>query len=114
MDKIEKKDLKKKDLKSSVKALTSAVALAGSLLLSTPAKAEASEKSAELLTLKKRVQVVNEALSQKLGEGGQLSFSYSEGEVTQWGNWANWGNWNNWRNWNNWSNWGNWGNWGNI
>lgn len=116
----EKKDKKsskkkKKSLKSSLKGLTTAALLAGGILISTPSTVKAEDSQAEVPSIQSRVKMVREALQKKLAASEQTDdkLSYSEKELTQWGNWGNWGNWNNWRNWGNWNNWKNWGNWGN-
>lgn len=112
--KDKKKNGKRKALKATVKAATTSAVLAGSLLLSTPLTAGASEVNGRVGGILERVKTVRTLLQEKLGaDTGAGKLSYSEMELAQWGNWGNWGNWNNWRNWNNWNNWRNWGNWGN-
>jgi hypothetical protein len=109
----EKKDKKVigKAHKSSLKAAAASAILAGNLLFSAPSSASATEK--RVGTIRERVKAVRTILQEKLAADAASKLSYSEIELTQWGNWGNWGNWNNWVNWNNWNNWRNWGNWGN-
>ena len=110
-EKKDKTGKKKKTLKSSLKAVTTAALLAGGFLTATPSPAEAKTKAGNI---QERVRMVRSALQQKLdADQADNKLSYSEIELTQWGNWPNWGNWANWQNWNNWNNWRNWGNWGN-
>lgn len=104
----------RKNLKSSLKAATASAVLAGSLLVSTPSTA-AARVNERAGSIQERVNAVRTLLELKLAadDSAASKLSYSEMELTQWGNWGNWGNWNNWKNWNNWNNWGNWANWGN-
>jgi hypothetical protein len=108
------KNHKKKKSKAAIKKIIATTVLAGSLLIPTPSAANSEAKRDE--TIQHRVKAVKEALVKKLADNqsddGKLS--YSETELTQWGNWNNWGNWGNWQNWNNWNNWANWGNWRNF
>ena len=114
----EKKDKKVggKAQNSSLKAVAASAILAGSLLVTPPASAGAADNT-RTGTIRERVKAVKTLLKEKLADADAASkLSYSELELSQWGNWGNWGNWvnwNDWRNWNNWNNWQNWGNWGN-
>ncbi|MDQ3802660.1 MAG: hypothetical protein M3416_02235 [Acidobacteriota bacterium] len=108
-----KRELKKKERKSSVRALARTALLAGGLLVPTPSAARPlDEVHSEDKSIEQRVKIVGEALKKKLSveENYDEKLSYSEVELAQWGNWGNWGNWNNWNNWRNWGNWGNWRN----
>ena len=109
-----KKHSKKKTLKSSLKAASAAALLAGTLLVSTPSAAGATDAN-NPANIRERVKTVRAQLQKKLSANASTDnkLSYSENELAQWGNWGNWGNWNNWANWNNWNNWRNWANWGN-
>lgn len=111
----EKKDKKRtgKSTNSSLKAATASAILAGSFLVgAAPVNATDTKRVG---TIRERVRAARTVLQEKLAadDSAFSKLSYSEIELTQWGNWGNWGNWNNWRNWNNWNNWANWGNWGN-
>jgi hypothetical protein len=103
------KETRRKVVKSSLKAATASVILAGSLLSSNDSAAAHADGPNGI---RERVKAVKAQLEEKLARTN-AKLSYSETELTQWGNWGNWGNWNNWVNWNNWNNWRNWGNWGN-
>lgn len=115
MAKKKVRNQKKKTLKSSIKAVTTAAMLAGGMLIGATPAAKATDVSPEV-DIQTRVKTVRAALKKKIADNdfGEKELSYSEMELAQrwgnWGNWANWANWNNWRNWNNWANWGNWGN----
>lgn len=104
-----------KKLTSSLKALMSALVLAGALLFPV-SSAHAASNPPSKKSIRDRVGLVRETLKQKAVNdqipGTRLTFA--ERALAQWGNWGNWGNWANWNNWNNWRNWGNWGNWGNF
>lgn len=108
----EKEDKKgsKKKLKASLKTVTTTAILAGSLLISTSSPVKANEASAKVGDIQHRVEMVRNALREKLTSTEQSSdkLSYSEMQLAQWGNWGNWANWANWNNWRNWANWGNW------
>jgi hypothetical protein len=102
-------------LKSSLKALTRVLVLAGTLLLPNFSVQPARAATPEPKSVRDRASLVRATLKQKVA-GGQVKasdFSFAERSLVQWGNWGNWGNWNNWLNWNNWNNWKNWANWGN-
>lgn len=105
-----------KTVESSLKKAINALLLAAGLLVSSPSAAKSSAPRKQGGDIEQRVKSVRAALQKKLADsqdnGNKLS--YSEMEMTQWGNWGNWNNWNNWRNWGNWNNWNNWGNWRNY
>jgi hypothetical protein len=104
-----------KRMKSSIKALTRVIVLAGVLLLPSSPALAAGVSSTPKKSIRGRVELVRKTLNHKVAND-QIpvsKLSFSERAVAQWGNWGNWGNWNNWVNWNNWNNWRNWANWGN-
>jgi hypothetical protein len=104
-----------KRMKSSIKALTRVIVLAGALLLPSSPALAAGVSSTPKKSIRGRVELVRKTLNHKVAND-QIpvsKLSFSERAVAQWGNWGNWGNWNNWVNWNNWNNWRNWANWGN-
>ena len=115
MKKTSDSTIGKKSLSWLIKNFVRATFLTGGLLLSQPVT-QASESPKPQDSIRDRVELVRKALKQKVASNqiSPNSLSFSEKELTQWGNWGNWGNWANWNNWNNWRNWANWGNWGNI
>jgi hypothetical protein len=104
-----------KNLKLTLKTLSRAMVLTGTLLLSSFPAQPASITPANKKTIRDRVELIRERLNDRTAneQVAQDKLSYSVRALAQWGNWGNWGNWNNWLNWNNWNNWRNWGNWGN-
>jgi hypothetical protein len=108
---------KRVSLIERIRQITSAAILAGGLLISGTARANAT--TVRPTSVVNRAVAVQDALKEKLRSDSSAvsgkELPRAQALLAEWINWTNWNNWVNWNNWHNWHNWANaWSNWVNY